>query len=94
MTIPSSVTSIEDGVFRGCGGLASVTIPEGVTSIGDGAFENCKKLATLTFEGKPPQELKGAKIGQRVRIRYPAKYESEWLSALKDCKLSKREAVQ
>ena len=38
ITIPESVTSIEDFAFS-CTSLTSITIPESVTSIGDGAFE-------------------------------------------------------
>ena len=45
--IPDSVTSIGDGAFRYCSGLASVIIPEGVTSIGDEAFYGCSSLTKV-----------------------------------------------
>ncbi|MBQ8290831.1 MAG: leucine-rich repeat domain-containing protein [Clostridia bacterium] len=44
VTIPSSVTSIGEGAFRGCTSLTSITIPNSVTTIGDGAFCDCTSL--------------------------------------------------
>ena len=44
LSIPDSVTSIGDYVFRGCTALTSVTIPDSVTSIGTEAFYNCTGL--------------------------------------------------
>ena len=49
VTIPGSVTSIEESAFANCG-LTSVTIPNGVTSIGDSAFEGCE-LINVTISG-------------------------------------------
>ena len=40
--IPSSVTSIGDRAFLGCGSLSEIVIPFSVTSIGDSAFYDCK----------------------------------------------------
>ncbi len=45
--IPSSVTSIGNGAFDGCGSLASVSIPSTVTSIGGNAFHDCSSLASV-----------------------------------------------
>ena len=47
MTIPDSVTSIENEVFSNCESLTSVTLPDSVTSIGGWAFKDCDQL-TLT----------------------------------------------
>ena len=47
ITIPNSVTSINDQAFYGCTGLTSVTIPNSVTSIGGSAFSGCSGLSTL-----------------------------------------------
>jgi hypothetical protein len=47
--IPSSVASIEYGVFQGCVALTSVTIPSSVISIGSFAFANCTALTSLNI---------------------------------------------
>lgn len=44
LTIPDSVTSIENWAFGYCESLTSVTIPDSVTSIGHDAFYNCNNL--------------------------------------------------
>jgi hypothetical protein len=49
ISIPSSVTSIENYAFSGCADLTSVTIPANVTSIGSGAFFYCTKLTSVTI---------------------------------------------
>lgn len=49
VTIPSSVTSLEEGAFKDCIGLTHVEIPNSVTSIADGAFENCSHLTNITI---------------------------------------------
>ncbi|MBQ3680734.1 MAG: leucine-rich repeat domain-containing protein, partial [Paludibacteraceae bacterium] len=58
ITIPNSVTTIEDMAFKGCTGLTYITIPNSVTSIGDLAFYGCEALTnvilsdSLTYIGK------------------------------------------
>ncbi len=47
--IPDSVTSIENGAFRGCSSLKSITIPDSVTSIGSSAFYGCSSLTSITI---------------------------------------------
>lgn len=49
ITIPESITSIEDEVFSSCENLVSVIIPEGVTNIGREAFHSCYKLVSITL---------------------------------------------
>ena len=46
-TIPDGVTSIGDGAFADCDGLASVDIPNSVTNIGVHAFYDCKGLTSV-----------------------------------------------
>ncbi len=50
VTIPGSVTSIEDMAFQGCG-LTSLTIPDSVTSIGWYAFAGCAGLTSVSIPG-------------------------------------------
>jgi uncharacterized repeat protein (TIGR02543 family) len=48
-TIPSSVTRIGSGAFRGCSGLTSVTIPDSVVEIDEYAFSECSGLTSVTI---------------------------------------------
>jgi hypothetical protein len=47
--IPSSITTIEDAAFAGCGSLTSIAIPSSVTSIGNYAFYICSSLTSITI---------------------------------------------
>ncbi len=49
VTIPDSVTHIEDYAFAFCVDLAALTIPDSVTSIGDSAFFDCILLTRVTI---------------------------------------------
>ena len=49
VTIPDSVTSIEERAFYGCSSLTSITIPDSVTSIGNWAFSYCTSLTSVTI---------------------------------------------
>ena len=49
VTIPNSVTSIDENTFQGCTNLTSVTIGNSVTNIGISAFENCTSLTSITI---------------------------------------------
>ena len=49
VTIPSTVTSINNSAFSGCTSLTSVTIPAGVTSINNSAFSGCTSLTSVTI---------------------------------------------
>ena len=49
ITIPNSVTTIDNFAFRGCSSLTSITIPNSVTSIGEEAFNECSNLASITI---------------------------------------------
>ena len=49
VTIPNSVTSIDDRAFCGCG-LTSINIPNSVSSIGDRVFSFCRGLKSIVVE--------------------------------------------
>ena len=49
VTIPSSVTYIDDYAFENCTGLTSITIPSSVTAIGHEVFASCTGLTSLTI---------------------------------------------
>ena len=50
ITLPSSVTSIEDYAFSYCKKLTEITIPGSVSSIGNYAFQYCEQLSKATIE--------------------------------------------
>ena len=49
VTIPNSVTSIDEYAFSQCSSLTSITIPNSVTEIGVGAFKGCSSLTSVTI---------------------------------------------
>ena len=49
ITIPNSVTTIDNSAFSNCSGLTSVTIPNSVTSIRRDAFYFCTGLTRVTI---------------------------------------------
>ena len=49
VTIPNSVTSIDDYAFETCWNLTSITIPNSVTTIGDLAFYECSGLTSINI---------------------------------------------
>ncbi len=51
VTIPTSVTNIEDHAFYACNSLTNLALPTGLTGIGDHAFAGCNKLTSLTIPG-------------------------------------------
>lgn len=49
ITIPDTVTEIEDGAFLFCRQLASIVLPSGLQKISDGMFAKCSSLASITI---------------------------------------------
>ena len=49
ITLPQSLTSIEDRAFADCTALQNINIPQNVTNIGVSAFLSCKSLTSITI---------------------------------------------
>lgn len=47
VTVPNSVTAINDNSFVGCTGLKSIQIPDSVTTLGHSAFNGCTELTGI-----------------------------------------------
>ena len=47
ITIPDTITKLNDDVFIGCGSLITVVIPNSVTNIGANAFDSCPNLTNI-----------------------------------------------
>lgn len=50
VTIPRSVTTIENWAFHGCTALTEVTIPSSIQDMGGRAFLGCASLTKVVFE--------------------------------------------
>lgn len=46
VSIPDSVTSIDDYAFKDCTALVSVTIPDSVTAVSKDVFSGCSSLSS------------------------------------------------
>lgn len=71
ITIPDSVTSIEEEAFLSCVALKSIVIGNGVTSIGDYAFYDCSSLTSITFNGTKMQ-WNSIELGDEWNCETPA----------------------
>ena len=47
VTLPASLTQIDEKAFRGCTGLTSISLPANLTEIGEFAFYDCKGLTSV-----------------------------------------------
>ena len=47
ITLPDSITEIEELAFYGCTGLKSINIPAGLTEIPESAFDGCTSLVSI-----------------------------------------------
>ena len=59
ISLPDSLTTLDDGAFRHCENLTSIIIPDKTTQLNDGVFDGCYNLHTVVL----PQQLQ--KIGKR-----------------------------
>jgi len=49
VTLPDTVTSVENNAFTNCTSLAAVMLSDSLLSIGNGAFSYCEALASIEF---------------------------------------------
>ena len=49
ITLPNTITTIDDYAFSDCSSLISINIPNGVTSIGSSAFSDCSSLMSISI---------------------------------------------
>ena len=57
VTIPETVTTIEDEAFQDCINLTEVNLPDSLTHIGAHAFANCKSLKHIRIPGNCLDDL-------------------------------------
>lgn len=67
-TIPSTVTTVEGGVFAGATKLTKITIHEGVSFIGVSAFDGCTSLAEVVFSPSTKKDAEGKLIEVDLEI--------------------------
>lgn len=49
ISLPNSITHIDEGAFTGCINLKSIKIPDSVNSVGRSAFDGCTSLTSISF---------------------------------------------
>ncbi len=49
ISLPTSLTEIQESAFSDCDVLASISLPDSILSIGEKAFNNCSKLGNVTI---------------------------------------------
>jgi hypothetical protein len=56
ITLPSTLTTIGDYVFKNCVSLTSISFPASLTTLGVGSFQNCQ-IASLSLTGTQVTEI-------------------------------------
>ena len=68
ISIPESVTKIDELAFWGCSALTSINIPDSMTEIGDRTFEGCSALTGITIPDSVTKIGEGAFYGCELTI--------------------------
>ncbi len=63
VTIPQSITTIEEGAFMFCAGLTDINIQNGVEKIGDAAFVGCESLTSINIPASVTDIGEGVFLG-------------------------------
>ena len=87
VTIPDSVTSIDDNAFGFCSQLTNISIPNSVTYIGFSAFNSCTSLKSITLPSSLStiQSYAFCNCGNLETIRIPVSVTSIGNNAFADC---------
>lgn len=60
ISLPDTLTTIEECAFVRCSALSDITIPSAVKTVGRVAFSDCTSLHTVIFKGKPTTIVENA----------------------------------
>ena len=91
LTIPDSVTTLQNRICSGCTALRKVRLPSGLTVIPDETFDGCSSLSTVHFPNTLRQIRSDAFCGTGLtEFIAPDSLTAIWGYAFKDCaKLTK-----
>ena len=87
LTLPSSVTTIEEAAFDSCRRLTGIVLDENMETIGEGAFQGCEELTSITSLAMTAPSIQSStfnNIKSRGTLYVPAGATGydEWLSQL------------
>ncbi len=94
LTLPSTLKTIGEAAFEGCGNLKSVVIPSAAKTVEHNAFYLCDKLTAVVFNGKSTKAVDSDYVGDEYSNPYD-QYETFYASnnttiyALKDSEMAK-----
>lgn len=86
LTIPDSVTTLQNRICSGCTALREVYLPSGLTVIPDETFDGCSSLSTVHFPDTLEQIRSDAFCGTALtEFIAPDSLMEIWSYAFKDC---------
>ena len=86
LTIPDSVTTLQNRICSGCTALREVRLPSGLTVIPDETFDGCSSLSTVHFPNALRQIRSDAFCGTGLtEFIAPDSLTAIWGYAFKDC---------
>ena len=86
LTIPDSVTTLQNRICSGCTALREVYLPSGLTVIPDETFDGCSSLSTVHFPDTLEQIRSDAFCGTALtEFIAPDSLTAIWGYAFKDC---------
>ena len=86
LTIPDSVTTLQNRICSGCTALREVYLPSGLTVIPDETFDGCSSLSTVHFPDTLEQIRSDAFCGTALtEFIAPDSLTEIWSYAFKDC---------